>query len=76
MVSGVTIQDGDLVKDTKIGLIWTVVGRDGEGTILVERNEVIASVSIWDLERIHRPAPEITGTPPVHESRSTASSGR
>ena len=50
MVRAFAIDVGDEVRDAKLGLIWTIVGRDGEGGLLIRRNGVIASASIWDLD--------------------------
>ncbi len=56
MVSGDPIKLGDTVKDIKLGQIWKVVGNDGEGTLQIECNGVIASASLWDLERWQPPS--------------------
>lgn len=50
MVSGDTFKPGDTVRDKKLGQIWTVVSNDGEGTLRIEGNGVVASASFWDLE--------------------------
>jgi hypothetical protein len=52
MVSGPTINRGDTVRDRKLGQIWTVVGYDLDGSVLIERNRVTASASFWDIEHI------------------------
>src|SRR6185295_7873462 len=51
MVSGQPIRVGDTVKDKKLGKIWTVVSSDGTGNLEIERNGVIITASLWDLER-------------------------
>jgi len=50
MISALAIDVGDEVRDTQLGLTWTIVGRDGDGGILIRRNGVTASASIWDLD--------------------------
>ena len=55
MVAGDTIKVGDIVRDKKLGQIWTVVGNDGEGTLQIESNGEIATASLWDLERLPLP---------------------
>ena len=43
------IRPGDLVRDRKLGLIWTVVNLDLEGRLELECNGVIASASRWEV---------------------------
>ena len=52
MVSGPTINQGDTVRDRKLGQVWTVVGYDLDGSLLIERNCVTASASFWDIELV------------------------
>ncbi len=70
MIQAFTIKTGDEVRDTKLGLVWTVVAKDGEGGIYLRRNGVTASASIWDVKPlaprrpknlVSRSAPRRTG---------------
>jgi hypothetical protein len=61
MVSGNTINVGDTVKDRKLGQVWTVVGYDLDGILIIERNRVMASASFWDLELVAVSVGQIRG---------------
>jgi hypothetical protein len=50
MIQAFLVNVGDDVRDSKLGLVWTVVAKDGEGGVYLRRNGVTASASIWDLE--------------------------
>lgn len=54
---------GDLVRDRTLGLIWSVVDQDDDGTTYIERNNVRSFAAIWDLEVVALPKDSNTNPP-------------
>ena len=67
MVSGNTINVGDTVKDRKLSQVWTVVGNEGNSILIIERNRVKVSASIWDLELVTVPRTQSGRTPRLND---------
>ena len=52
MVAAAGLVVGDVVKDKKLGMAWTVVGRDNS-RIFIRRNGVTAAAEAADLQLLH-----------------------
>jgi hypothetical protein len=52
MITADKFKPGDTVRDKKLGLIWTVVGRDEHGQLRLQRNDVEITASADDVELI------------------------
>jgi hypothetical protein len=55
MIFGELINPGDIVRDTKLGLIWMVMDTEPDGTLHLERNGVFATAAVGDVELVERP---------------------
>jgi hypothetical protein len=55
MIFGELIKPGDIVRDTKLGLIWTVMDTEPDGTLHLERDGVLATAAAGDVELVERP---------------------
>ncbi len=57
MVSATSTIPGSTVRDKHLGLLWVVIANEAGGDIEIERNGVLVSASIWDVElEVERPS--------------------